>query len=781
MRILSRAVFREIFSSALLGTILFTFVLFLQKLGSGKQFEILVRGSASPSVVAYLVSLLLPPALIFALPIGTLVGVLIGLGRMAADGEIIAMRAAGVSSRRVAAPVLAFALCATAMAAACSLWLTPLSIRETYRVLNTVIAQQLTAEIQPRVFEEQFTNTNTILYVGDVIPSATSVVRWRNVFIADLTPAEQRSSQGRQFGDAPRITVASEAYAIPDAASNSIQLSMTGVSTHEVDANPEIYYNTATPKGDQRLAAKTRGEATVQPHLRMDTRELFPEAAKNTEASIELHRRFALPLACLLLAVVGIPLGVSSRKSGKSGAFVVTVFLAFLYWMAMGSLIRLAQQGKLSAPLAVWLPNIVFTIAGIVLLAGLEQPGDRDLLSRLKQLGLDAMAWLRPKLPARAAPGSAFAGLLPRIPLLPGTVDTYVLTSFLFYLAALLASFVFMAHVFIFFELLGDIFARGIPMSRVLTYHVNLTPKLIYDSAPMSVLVAVLVCFGVLAKNNEITAMKACGVSLYRLSLPIVVVSLLLSAGLFAFDHYYIPEANRVQEAILNEIKGRPVQTYLRPDRKWIFGQGSSRIYYYKYLDPDNDLMVGVHVYDLDPDSFRLRRHISAETARWEPGLKNWIFQNGWSRQFQGVATREYKPFDATTFPGLNDPPTWFLREMKQEKQLNFAELDRYISELQQSGFDTIRLRVQFHKKFSVPVFVAIMALLSIPFSFLTGNRGAMAGVGVSFGIAIAYWAVSKLFEEFGNVNQLPAVMAAWSPDALFSMAGMYLFTRMRS
>jgi lipopolysaccharide export LptBFGC system permease protein LptF len=90
-------------------------------------------------------------------------------------------------------------------------------------------------------------------------------------------------------------------------------------------------------------------------------------------------------------------------------------------------------------------------------------------------------------------------------------------------------------------------------------------------------------------------------------------------------------------------------------------------------------------------------------------------------------------------------------------------------------------LRIQLQKKFSVPLFAFIMALISIPFAFLTGSRGAMAGVGASLGIAVAYWSVGQLFEQIGNVNQLPAVLAAWSPDALFSLAGMYLLTRLRT
>jgi lipopolysaccharide export LptBFGC system permease protein LptF len=109
------------------------------------------------------------------------------------------------------------------------------------------------------------------------------------------------------------------------------------------------------------------------------------------------------------------------------------------------------------------------------------------------------------------------------------------------------------------------------------------------------------------------------------------------------------------------------------------------------------------------------------------------------------------------------------------------VDLERYIAELQKSGFDTVKLKVQFHQKFSVPLFALIMAMLAIPFSFLVGNRGAMAGVGVSIGVAIAYKGIGLLFEKIGNVNQLPPEVAAWAPDTLFALMGLYLLLRMRS
>jgi lipopolysaccharide export LptBFGC system permease protein LptF len=88
---------------------------------------------------------------------------------------------------------------------------------------------------------------------------------------------------------------------------------------------------------------------------------------------------------------------------------------------------------------------------------------------------------------------------------------------------------------------------------------------------------------------------------------------------------------------------------------------------------------------------------------------------------------------------------------------------------------------VEFFRKFSVPLFAAIMALLALPFGFMVGRKGAMTGIGVSMGIAMMYWGVGTLFEKAGEVSQLTPVAAAWSPDAIFAMAGLYLFLRVRS
>ena len=776
LRILGRYIFREILSSALLGTLLATFVLFLQK--ADPIFELLVRSSGANSrVVLEMFALAVPGVLPYTIPFGVLVGILIGLGRMASDGEITAMRAAGVSSRRVIPPVLLFALIGAAVGAYATLKFAPDCVRKYTLLVNRLEATQLTADIHPRVFVENF--PNTILYVGNVKPGEPAV--WGPVFVADVAEPEKRSSGMRDQAVGPMITVADQAIAVPDIKNNRIQLSLRNYSTHEMGKDQESR-DTYAPSGQQALNASPPTQTALR-SVGMSTRSLmgYPRNKPDwIEYQIELHRRFALPVACIMLAMVGIPLGIATRKGGKSAGYVNAIFVAFFcYYLAFASLTGLAR-GK-SAPWLLWLPNAAFFVAGIILMARMEKPGDSSFVENLRAIAGDWMA----KLKSKTAPGGR-AGISGwRLPLLPQLVDTYILSNFVFYVVLMLASFVSLALIYDFFDLINDMVRNHISLNTMFTYLFFLTPYMIYQLLPVSVLVAVLAAFGVMSKQNEITAFKACGVSLFRLAAPILVGSTLLSAGLFAFDYSYVAAANLRQDALRDVIKGRATQTYLRPDRTWKMGADSSRIFYYRFFDHsgEDSVMNEAFVFELDPKTFRLMRQIFAKQARWSKGLKTWVFEDGWTCAYEGAfCVHGYSAFQTKTFSELSEPPDYFLTEARKDEQMNFLQLDSYIQDLRRSGFEgTVKLQVRLFRKFSVPLFVLIMSMIAIPFGFLVGNKGAMTGIGVSLGIAICYLTVGPLFEKLGDAGQLPALTAAWAPDAVFALAGMYLLLRMKS
>ncbi len=780
MRILSRVIFKEIFTSALLGTLLFIFVLFLRTIE--RLSSLLVKTSAPPAVVAKLFLYALPSTLPFALPLGVLVGVLIGLSRMSADSEITAMRAAGISSTSVLRPVLLFSFAALVLTALASLWLTPLSLHLESKVARNFAAAQLTGNIETRIFDEQF--PNTVLYVGNVSTVGNQIF-WHQVFIADVTPPDELTREGKNRGAGPRVIVAEAAIPTADALHNRIILDMRNVRSTERNKEGKVI-TTAAPAQIEALQAQKQEDLQLNKTVQeMDTGPLYKRVYRRhdlsredyVDAAIELHQRFALPLACILLSLVGVPLGISSRKGGKSAAFVLTVVVAFVYYLGFITLIGLAKKGSLPVPIAVWTPDAVFLIAGVFFSSRLEKPGDYDIASWVKGVARGILSRILSLRPALAPRELRLAGIR-RFGLRPMLIDAYVLNGFLFYLVILLIALVSLIEIFTFFELLGDMIKNDISMSMMLDYLWHLAPSLIYQLTPIGTLVASLICFGILTKYNEVTAFKAGGISVHRLAVPVLVVSLAVSGLLFVFDHYYIPEANRRQEMLRAEIKKKPVATYLNPDRKWIFGEGS-RVYNFQYFDPKRQAMSKVNVYELDPKTFRIDHQISADRAIWSPENHRWVFENGLS-QMSEDGFRQF-PGKTATFPELIEPPSWFAKEEKEYKEMNFEELGSYIRELQLSGLNTVPLQVQYYKKFSVPLFALIMALLSIPFAFLAGNRGAMAPVGISLGIAIAYWTIGTLFEQIGDLNQLPAIMAAWSPDVIFSLAGLYFMARMKT
>jgi LPS export ABC transporter permease LptG len=295
-------------------------------------------------------------------------------------------------------------------------------------------------------------------------------------------------------------------------------------------------------------------------------------------------------------------------------------------------------------------------------------------------------------------------------------------------------------------------------------------------------LVAVLITFGILTRTNELTAMKATGISLYRVTVPVLVIAAMLAVALFLFDESYLPTANRRQEALRSVIKGKPAQTFLRPDQQWMFGKEQpgkpGRIFYYQFFDANHDRFANISVFEFNPENFSLSRRIFASSAHWEPQLNQWIFEQGWERHFQGEAVSSYSQFNVQSFPEVIEEPQYFKKEARQSQEMSFGELDRYIRDLRQSGFDTKQLSVQLNRKLAFPLITLVMAGLAVPFALSMGKRGSLTGIAAAIGLAVGYWLIASTFEALGDVNMLPSMLAAWTPDVLFALAGGYLLLR---
>ena len=183
-------------------------------------------------------------------------------------------------------------------------------------------------------------------------------------------------------------------------------------------------------------------------------------------------------------------------------------------------------------------------------------------------------------------------------------------------------------------------------------------------------------------------------------------------------------------------------------------------------------------MFEFDPENFALSRRIFASSVHWEPQLQQWVFEHGWERRFDGEAVSSYSQFSVESFPEIDEQPQYFKKEAVQAKEMSFGELERYIRDLGQSGFDTKDLSIQLNLKLAYPLITLVMAVLAIPFALSMGKRGSLTGIAAAIGLAITYLVVTQTFQALGDVNLLPTLLAAWSPDLLFGLAGAYLLLR---
>ena len=429
--------------------------------------------------------------------------------------------------------------------------------------------------------------------------------------------------------------------------------------------------------------------------------------------------------------------------------------------------------------------NALLAMVGLALLPRMEQfRGESRWLQPLGRFRTWVRLFRLRKARARAAAARSANGakarserVVPSGGSFPQLMDLYLLRRFFFYFWLLMGAFVFLFEAFTFFELLDDIARHRVPFLIVMDYFRYLTPYLLYQLAPLGALVATLVTIGVMSKNNEIVACKASGISHYRLASPLLLAGVVLAATMILVDDTYLPYANQRQDALRNQIKGRPPQTYRQPER-WIFGE-NAKIYNYDLFDPNQNLFGGLSVVEIDPASFQVQRRVFASRAQWSEAQNLWVLESGWVRDFSDGVITKYDRFNVKDLPELTEPPSYFHREVRQAFQMNWSELRRYIDGLHRAGFDVATLTVQLHRKLAFPLIAPISMLLAFPFSFLVGTRGAVGGVAVGVAIGIVYWLGAELLTAMGGVGQLPPLLAGWAPDLIFIFLGLYFFFKM--
>jgi LPS export ABC transporter permease LptG len=300
-------------------------------------------------------------------------------------------------------------------------------------------------------------------------------------------------------------------------------------------------------------------------------------------------------------------------------------------------------------------------------------------------------------------------------------------------------------------------------------------PQWVFYTLPVSALTTTLVTFGAMTKNSEIIAMRSSGISLYRISLPVIVLALMLSCGAYWLQDYILPYTNKIADNYRRQIRGERPEIFSTFERHWISGENG--FYNYDMFDPRNNTMYGFSVYQINLKTFDMTKRVYARFATFKKN--EWFLARGWQRSFVHGRVN-YEPF---RFKKMKLPvdPDYFKNEEELPSEMTFAELETYIQKIKERGFDYVRPSVDLQAKLSFPTVSLILTLIAIPFSFTTGRRGALYGIGLSILMGIVFWFFLALTKSLGYLEILNPFLAAWTPNIIATLVALYLLFKLRT
>jgi lipopolysaccharide export system permease protein len=797
LRTIDRYVIREVIPPFLLSLVIFTFLLEIPPVL--RDLEMLVAKGVSWQVAGRIMLTLIPQALGLTIPMALLTGLLIGLGRLSADRETVALLACGVSPYRLLRPVLLLAACCAAATMYVMVKAIP-DANQTFREITfEVIAKRVENDIRPRVFFEDF--PGWVLYARD---EPRDAVGWKDVLVANTSKP-----------DATELSLASRGRLVLNREERRVDLVLTDGTRYSTGKpgetqtyrfpgeltmalNPEMVFRKAElPRG---LTEKTMAE------LRADwTTKLAGHPALSPHPEIiQIQQKFSIPVACFVFALIGLALGLSVARDGKMGGFVIGIGVIFAYYVVMylaeaqtqghyrgiESANGLGSTSFLFAHLARWWPNIVLGAFGIAALIWRDRFASRQLPRSFPLVVPQLAARWTSKGNAAGSVSEPVAGdaagarrgrkvvVVVRIPKLrmpaPNLLDQYVSRMYMRIVALGFLALLGLFYISTFIDASDKLFKGTASTGTVMNLLAYRTPQFVYFVIPIAALLSVLVTFGLLSRTSELTVMKACGISLYRIALPVVLLSLLFSAALFALDQDILARANRRANALDDQIRGRPPKTFNPMNRRWVIGRDGS-IYHYGFFDARHNILTSLTVYRLVPGAWQLASQTYATTAEYR---QTWTARKGWTQEF-GAGPAKWRAFAQQQMP--LEPPEYFRTEETEMDLMTVAQLRRAVKELSATGANVVPQQVDLHRKLAFPFVTFVMTLLAVPFGITTGRKGTLYGIGLGIVLALSYWFLMSVFVAIGKAGLLPPALAAWTPNIVVSACAIYLLLRAKT
>lgn len=757
----------------LISLLMLTAILLAQQ--AARLAEIVIYADLPFSLLASIGAALLPGVLVFAIPLATLAGIIVGFSRMGSDSEIVAMRAAGVGSWTMIWPALLIGLLFTGATTYLHLKEAPEAARDLERIALQGALAKLESPVEPRTFG---TLPRYVIYVRD---GNKDLGTWGRVFIfgqeSDQSTKIYTARSGRidSSGDIselvltdvlattfPLVTAAGQ----PDPPTPSPAPGSDGKS-YVVERSEQLRFSINTGRSEivQRLNDRdTNADSMDWSDLR--ERVVSGSVDEQKEAVRILNRRSALSLAPLVFSLLGAILGLRIRRGGKSVGVLVTIIVVIFYYLLSLLGESLARAGSMSPYVGPWLATIFILALSLLFLFVKRVPflSSISILSRAPKGSAPATKAAKAKHRGLSALG--FPNLM------DATLFRSLALSFLVCFVALVSIF----NIFTLFELWRFIAKNNAGAGLVARYLLFLLPLITVELFPATMLISVLVTYALLARRHEAIAWWASGQSVYRLMLPGFVFALAIALGSWLVQEYVMPGTNLKQDALRARIRGDEARAITRTGRQWLASPDTRRFYSYEFSE--DGTLIEPTVYELDPDGVHLARVVNGKSGAWSDST-HLRLNEAETLTLKNLEV-ERKTENEITFAGVESPAV-FKPTIDKPSQLSSRDLRGYLDAAKQKGMDISTLAVALQRKYAGPFGIIIMALIGMPLAVSFGRKGTVIALCAAVVVGVSYWAVGGGFQQLGNHGLLRPSVAGWSPLVIFTAAGTYFLSRVRT
>lgn len=671
-------------------------------------------------------------------PFAVLIGALVALGRLGADREILALETCGLSTARLVWPVAAFALTLSVFSTALALFAAPAANRALDRSLEVISVRHPWAEFRAGSVQ-RFGGWQ--LEAREASPKGDDL---RGVLLRLPEAGETL------FAHEGHIRSGPDGAVVIDLRDGSLLLSpAAGPQQLRFDA-----LAARLPRTDEPV---TREEALRMRGWRLSelAREAESERAAGVAvppACVELHRRFAIPVATWVFAALAVPL-FFVRPSSRSGGSVLGIAATIAYFALAQLGEGLAQAGVLSAAGGVWLPDLVLALLALVLFARMRRAsslgGTFDAPRRFRGL-----RWRTTATPHRHALARYVAG---RFVGLSALAFAVLLTAYL------LIDVMDRLEWFARHQASGD---------QILRFYAARVPLLVSRVVPMALLVGTALVVSLLAVEGELTGMRACGIATPRALLPVLGISLLVAPAYLVLRDVVVPRTNALADALKEtEIKVGYYRQLAESSKSSVWRRSGTRVLDAARFDPDLGEARELRIYEVGEDGRPSSRTDAAAARHIGHGV--WRLQQPRRIEVKGDRVREVA---AHAYANLGEE----IDARVDTMHLSIAELAREIEAVEADGYDTAQLRVDYHAKLADPL--ACLVLPACVLFFALGGppyAGPARTLLMSGILAVAYILLTGIGSSLGYRGSIPPVVGGWGPTLGFALLAGALAARL--